>query len=89
MAKITYRMKDSGAETTEWHGVAFEDGKAVTTDNALLIAAAKDNPYFDVSGDTKDDAEEAKAENREIKRRGRPPIMPIGVPVDADQAEDA
>lgn len=43
MAKITYTGE---SDRIEWHGQVFEKGKAVTTDDEALIAAAQRNPFF-------------------------------------------
>lgn len=53
MAKIKYL----GDEPTEWRGTRFHPGKAVNVDDEDLIAAAKGNRFFEVTGAGKKDAE--------------------------------
>lgn len=45
MAKITYKGE---SDRVEWHGQAFERGKAVEVDNQALIEAASKHPFFSV-----------------------------------------
>lgn len=47
MAKVTYKMGDSGAEEVEAFGVAFTDGKAVEVDDDVA-ARLHGNPFFEV-----------------------------------------
>ena len=48
---ITYTDLDGSAPKTSWHGIGFITGKPVEVDDdadALLIEAAKGNPWFEV-----------------------------------------
>lgn len=77
MATIKYTDLDGACPSTVWHGVRFDDGKTVTTEDQALIDAAKTNPWFTVSGDT-DVSEDTPFERgadaaREDKKRLVPP----------------
>lgn len=53
MAKIKYL----GDEPTQWRGLSFVPGKAVTTSDEALIAKAKTNRFFEVTGAGKPEPE--------------------------------
>jgi len=56
MAKVsvTWLGEDPESKPMEWHGHTFEPGKAVEVESDIdagLIASAKGNKYFKVSGE--------------------------------------
>lgn len=68
MAKIKYL----GDVPTEWRGVRFEPGKAVSTSDEALIESAKGNRFFEVTGAGKSepqpDPSEDQADPEDIAR---------------------
>lgn len=77
MAIIKYTDIEGACPSTVWHGVRFEDGKTVTTEDQTLIDAAKMNPWFEVKGDDAVDTdtpfERGADAAREDKKRSVPP----------------
>lgn len=90
MPKITYLdPEDTG--TVNWHGKAFGPNKAVTVDgdaDAGLIAAATSSPKFwkvsGLSGDDKEAAEQAAADQKENDERA---AAALRAEEEADEAE--
>lgn len=66
------KVKYLGSEPTEWQGRQFTPGKAVSIDDEGLIAKAKGNRFFEVTGagksDPQPDPNEDQAEPEEIAR---------------------
>lgn len=57
--RITYRGEAHGPDqTVTWHGHTFRPNEAVQTENTDLVAAAKANPFFEVAGGGKDEADQ-------------------------------
>ena len=59
MAKITYKPGRDDPDETEWMGIEFKAGKAVDldkdtdlteTESSHLVAKAKQNAWFEVTG---------------------------------------
>jgi len=68
MAKIKYL----GDAPTEWRNIRFQPGKAVSVDDESMIAAAKGNSFFEVTGagksDPQADPNEDQADPEDIAR---------------------
>lgn len=73
MTSVTYNGE---SQRIEWHGVAFEKGKAVPVDKPELLRAADKNPLFKVTGkvpEPEEDGEDPAAPKPVAKRGpGRP-----------------
>lgn len=63
---IVYRAQPGDPLQTTWHGVTFVSGADVTTDDEVLIEAARHNPHFDVDGEDK-----AKARDERVRDAAR------------------
>jgi hypothetical protein len=56
MASVTWKGEpgpgeDEGPKSVTWGGKVFKRGEAVEVEDPNIIAKAKTNPYFEVSGD--------------------------------------
>lgn len=59
MAKVTYKPAPGDAAQVTWGGKTFEANKAVDVTDPLVLAKAKNNPFFEVQAN-KDEQQQAE-----------------------------
>lgn len=81
MATITWQGEPGGPEVNTWNGHVFRKGEGVDITDAHMIAKAKTNRFYTVSGDAEKPAKpdpfdhdgDGKPGGSVPKRPGRPP----------------
>lgn len=84
MTKLTW-LGDGSADENEWNGTVFKKGEAVNVTDEAMVAKAKKNPFFKISG------EKAKADEAPVVANplGRPDDIPENAAFASQEQLDA